>query len=183
MNGRIYDSVLARFMQADSMMEDAVTLNRYTYVHNNPFAYTDPSGHFSFKEFARIMASVAISVYTGGSAGGAKWGLFGCSVSTGTAITTVAIGGALSSAVATGSWDGAMWGAFSSTLFFGAGQWIGSSDWAKGSFAGDLSRSGFAVKTLSHGLIGGTVARLRGGKFGHGFISAAGGAAVTPFYR
>lgn len=181
MNGRIYDSALARFMQADSLMEDSVTLNRYTYVHNNPFAYTDPSGHLSFKQFARIAASVAISIYSGGSAAGVSWGLFGGTVSTGTAMTTVAVGGALSSAVASGSWEGAYWGAFSAQLFFGAGQWIGSSDWARGSFAGDLSGAGFAMKTLSHGLIGGTVSHLQGGRFGHGFISSGAGAAVTPY--
>jgi len=47
MNGRIYDPILARFLQADPFMEDTGTLNRYTYVHNNPLAFTDPSGYFS----------------------------------------------------------------------------------------------------------------------------------------
>jgi hypothetical protein len=36
------------------------------------------------------------------------------------------------------------------------------------------------VKTVSHGLAGGTISHLQGGKFGHGFVSAAGSAATAP---
>ncbi|MCA1778389.1 MAG: FG-GAP-like repeat-containing protein [Xanthomonadaceae bacterium] len=53
MNGRIYDAHLGRFLQADPFVEDSTTLNRYTYVHNNPLALTDPSGFFSFGGFAK----------------------------------------------------------------------------------------------------------------------------------
>jgi len=47
MNGRIYDPRLARFMQADPIVQDPRTtrsLNRYSYVWNNPLNATDPSG-------------------------------------------------------------------------------------------------------------------------------------------
>ena len=44
MGGRIYDPMLGRFLQADPFMEDTGTLNRYTYVHNNPLGWVDPSG-------------------------------------------------------------------------------------------------------------------------------------------
>lgn len=37
-----------------------------------------------------------------------------------------------------------------------------------------------SVKTISHGLAGGTISHLQGGKFGHGFASAAGSAATAP---
>lgn len=49
MNGRIYDPVVGRFMQADPYMqapEHSQGLNRYSYVMNNPLSYTDPSGYF-----------------------------------------------------------------------------------------------------------------------------------------
>ena len=54
MNGRIYDPRLGRFLQADPYVQNASNLqsfNRYSYVFNNPLAYTDPSGYFSLKAF------------------------------------------------------------------------------------------------------------------------------------
>ncbi|GBL06321.1 RHS repeat-associated core domain-containing protein [Glaciecola sp. KUL10] len=48
MNGRIYDPVLGRFMSADPYIQaatNAQSLNRYSYVWNNPLNATDPSGY------------------------------------------------------------------------------------------------------------------------------------------
>ncbi|MEO3678411.1 chitobiase/beta-hexosaminidase C-terminal domain-containing protein [Rheinheimera sp. FR7-31] len=48
MGGRIYDPDLGRFMQADPIVQDprdAQSLNRYSYVFNNPLSYTDPTGY------------------------------------------------------------------------------------------------------------------------------------------
>ena len=47
MRGRIYDAELGRFLQGDPLVQDATnlqSLNRYSYVQNNPLSYTDPSG-------------------------------------------------------------------------------------------------------------------------------------------
>ena len=47
MNGRIYDAVLGRFMQADNQVQNPgflQTFNKYAYVFNNPLSYTDPTG-------------------------------------------------------------------------------------------------------------------------------------------
>jgi RHS repeat-associated protein len=49
MNGRVYDPQLGRFLSADSFIQDPSnlqSLNRYSYVQNNPLSFTDPSGHF-----------------------------------------------------------------------------------------------------------------------------------------
>ena len=49
MNGRVYDPLLGRFLSADPFIQDPMDtqgLNRYSYVKNNPLAYTDPSGFF-----------------------------------------------------------------------------------------------------------------------------------------
>ncbi|MBI5877547.1 MAG: RHS repeat-associated core domain-containing protein [Chloroflexi bacterium] len=46
---RYYDSSLARFISADSIVPGAgnpQTLNRYSYVLGNPLKYTDPTGHY-----------------------------------------------------------------------------------------------------------------------------------------
>ena len=51
MNGRIYDPLIGRFLSPDPHVQDpgdGQSFNRYTYVFNNPLAYTDPSGYFSF---------------------------------------------------------------------------------------------------------------------------------------
>ena len=47
MRGRIYDPELGRFTTPDPIVQapfDSQSFNRYAYVFNNPFKYTDPSG-------------------------------------------------------------------------------------------------------------------------------------------
>ena len=47
MNGRLYDPLTGRMMQADPIIQDPYNpqnFNRYSYVMNNPLKYTDPSG-------------------------------------------------------------------------------------------------------------------------------------------
>ncbi|MEJ1397348.1 MAG: RHS repeat-associated core domain-containing protein, partial [Candidatus Sedimenticola sp. (ex Thyasira tokunagai)] len=49
-NGRVYDPTLGRFLSADPTMQSPYSsqgFNRYSYVHNNPLKYTDPSGYWS----------------------------------------------------------------------------------------------------------------------------------------
>lgn len=58
MNGRIYDARLGRFLQADPYIQaptNTQSLNRYSYVINNPLNATDPSGYI----FQSIVAFVA----------------------------------------------------------------------------------------------------------------------------
>ncbi|PIN73221.1 hypothetical protein COV20_03240 [Candidatus Woesearchaeota archaeon CG10_big_fil_rev_8_21_14_0_10_45_16] len=48
---RYYDPGLRQFVQPDTLlpdMYDPQALNRYAYVLNNPYKYTDPTGHFFF---------------------------------------------------------------------------------------------------------------------------------------
>jgi RHS repeat-associated protein len=48
-DARLYDPVIGRFVSADTIVEDFFipqTLNRYSYVRNNPLRYTDPTGHW-----------------------------------------------------------------------------------------------------------------------------------------
>ncbi len=47
-NARYYDPALGRFLQADTIVPEAAnpqSLNRYSYVYNNPLRYVDPTGH------------------------------------------------------------------------------------------------------------------------------------------
>ena len=48
MNGRVYDPVLGRFLSPDPYVQspyDSQSLNRYSYVANNPLSAVDPSGY------------------------------------------------------------------------------------------------------------------------------------------
>ena len=48
LNARMYDPVTARFIQEDTYLgsrNDVLSLNLYTYCHNEPVMYWDPTGH------------------------------------------------------------------------------------------------------------------------------------------
>jgi len=67
MGGRIYDPVLGRFLQADPMVqapENIQSLNRYSYVMNNPLNATDPSGYFWVTIAVWALKAIAASAVT-----------------------------------------------------------------------------------------------------------------------
>ena len=52
-NARYYDPYLNRFLSPDTIVPDPTnpqSLNRYSYVLNNPLKYIDPTGHRECKE-------------------------------------------------------------------------------------------------------------------------------------
>ena len=66
MNGRIYDPTLGRFLQADPVIQapdNPQNWNAYTYVFNNPYRYTDPTGMIGQKERQWLGAAVANDRY------------------------------------------------------------------------------------------------------------------------
>ena len=69
MNGRVYDPILGRFASADPFIqapEFAQSLNRYSYVYNNPLSLTDPSGFFSVRKWIKKNAAHVVGTLTGG---------------------------------------------------------------------------------------------------------------------
>lgn len=68
-NARLYDADFGRFLTPDSIVPDPTnpqSLNRYSYVLNNPLLYSDPSGHsFWNKAFgvAEIIGGFATIYY------------------------------------------------------------------------------------------------------------------------
>ncbi len=68
MGGRIYDPYTGRFLQADPFVEeprDAQTLNRYSYVLNNPLSYTDPTGYLCDSQGKRHAQECGSSIDNG----------------------------------------------------------------------------------------------------------------------
>ncbi len=73
MNGRMYDPILARFISADPLIQspnNLQSLNRYSYVMNNPLSYTDPTGYSSrsFKMWRRLVYAGIAAVACGPAA-------------------------------------------------------------------------------------------------------------------
>lgn len=48
---RWYDTSIGRFLEEDTFegdLKNPLSLNLYTYAHNDPIAFSDPTGHFAF---------------------------------------------------------------------------------------------------------------------------------------
>ena len=64
LNARMYDPLTARFLQEDTYTgthNDPLSLNLYTYCHNEPLMYSDPTGHKSLWKKIRDTVSSAVS--------------------------------------------------------------------------------------------------------------------------
>ena len=171
MNGRIYDPALARFLQADPVVQfpaDLQSWNRYSYVLNNPLAYTDPSGHF-LKGLLRPLAGIAVSVWLPGAGFWTGTTLFAAN-----GVGAVAVSGFVAGAVTSGNLKGAVLGAFNAAAFHGVGtlfegRFLPAS--GEGVLGTGMNSLGVALKSGAHGLAGGVMGALQGGRFGHGFLS------------
>lgn len=194
MNGRLFDPRLGVFLQADPLIQapdDLQNYNRYGYCLNNPLTCTDPTGHFSLKrminkainkvlrfgyelsglrmlglsfENYRIASSIAAAVVLGPAGAGAAtgWG----------AIGQAATAGFVSGTIATGTIEGGIQGAFSSAMFYGAGNVIGGGNF----FTGGVSKAaawGSTASVALHGVVGCVTSVAGGGKCGPGALSAA----------
>jgi RHS repeat-associated protein len=176
MNGRIYDSRIARFLQAAPFIDGETFTqgyNRYSYVRNNPLNATDPSGHFVFTLAAiAITASEAFTVATA-----AHSILATASVFAGAGFLDALNAGATpGKALEAGAISGV-----SAAAFAGIGQSFasGANGGVQGAthsyLSGTLGMNSFAIsatQAAAHGLVGGVMADLQGGKFAHGFAAA-----------
>ncbi len=69
MNGRLYDPLLRRFLNADENIQDTYNTqnyNKYGYVLNNPLMFNDPTGEFAFAAFIPIILGALKGVIIGG---------------------------------------------------------------------------------------------------------------------
>jgi len=155
-NARYYDPTLGRFTQPDPFVQapaNPQTLNRYSYVLNNPLRYIDPSGYFF-----QFLIPILIAAFVGGVVGG---------------ITSVASGGSF--------WKGAGIGALTGATFT-AGAMLAAAalpTLVGPAIAGSaLGKLGISLVSIGTGgaLSNGLASTLQGGSFGEG---AAWGAFVS----
>ena len=67
LRARYYQAAIGRFTQRDSVtgeLTDPLSLNLYTYCHNNPILYFDPSGHKSWGKIWEDFGSQLYDVYS-----------------------------------------------------------------------------------------------------------------------
>lgn len=173
MNGRLYDPVLARFVSADPHVDnpfDLQSLNRYSYVNNNPLGFTDPSGYFKWSKFRdkwlKPIVAIAVAWVVGPMLSNMAWNIAATqAISVGTLNTLLYAGAAATGFtagyIASGGDMNAAWnGALSGGLFFGAGE-IGAA-FGKGGFA----------HVAAHAAAGCISASAGGAKCGSGALSA-----------
>ena len=166
MNGRLYDPLLRRFLNADEHIQDPYNTqnyNKYGYVYNNPLMYNDPSGEFFvfmglgvlFWKAVIIGAAIGVASYTVGLAVTGnlhQWSL----------------GGVLKSA---------FWGAVSGAMTFGIGNLFSvAKDGVQVAtqFAKNLGELGTAfVQSGLHAVGQGVLSVMQGGSFEQAFWSGA----------
>ncbi|UKB85668.1 type IV secretion protein Rhs [Chryseobacterium sp. MEBOG06] len=72
MNGRLYDPLLRRFLNADENIQDPMNTqnyNKYGYVMNNPLMYNDPDGEF----WLMLGGALLGGYFNGVAANGGNW--------------------------------------------------------------------------------------------------------------
>ena len=167
MNGRIYDATLGRFLQADPVIQFphySQSYNRYSYVLNNPLAYTDPSGYFIGKLFKKIFRGLNKAL--GDFAPFVSIALLAIAPVYGWVMQSWVNAfqfGFVTGGIATGSLKGALFGGISGAAFYGIGEHFTA--------VTGLAEGGVG-HILTHGVTGGILAELQGGQFGHGFLAA-----------
>ena len=178
MNGRVYDPEIGRFMSADPFVQDPTntqSLNRYSYVGNNPLSYADPSGYFLKKIFnaigsffksvfnaiksllsnPRALFSVAVGIALFFALGPAGLELG--------SLLAGGISGGVAGFIATGTLMGAL---------IGAGPGMAAAGVASIGIPTN-SVVGVAGNAAAYGTVGGVAAELGGGKFFDGFATGS----------
>ncbi len=108
MNGRVYDSYVGRFLQVDPIVqepENAQNWNAYSYVINNPYKYTDPTGNFFLAAIAASITTLSTVSVTASALTALQ--IAGIALASGATISTAAISTSSGNGVS-GAFDGSV---------------------------------------------------------------------------
>jgi RHS repeat-associated protein len=172
MNARLYDPILGRMLSPDNYAhEGSQGLNRYSYAHNNPLSYTDPSGNEPITLAALLVSGLVSAAFdvgfqligNGGNLSKVNWGSAGVSFVAGATGAWAgsligkipAVAGAISK-IASPFWRGAASGAISGAVGGAVGGLAGGI--MRGQKSWDLVKAtgfGFIVGGVAGGLFGG----------------------------
>jgi len=183
MNGRIYDPVTGRFLQADPLVQDPFngqSYNRYGYVLNNPLVFTDPSGFSWWTQWRRPIFAIAAAAATLEFGGELAWSIIaaegpptGAAVAGANAFVAAAAGFA-AGGIQGGNIESALQGALFAELNFGIGQLTtgatGFSLFGQDAFAANVGLHA-AVGCGQQAAAGGS---CKGGALAGGFSALAG---------
>lgn len=167
MNGRLYDPLLRRFLNADENIQDMFNTqnyNKYGYVMNNPLMFSDPSGEFFIFGFLAGMASKFLAGLITAAIIGAGTGLVTYTLSVALTGQKWQLGGALKS-----MFFGAVGGAAS----FGIGSIFTNAAGTATQIADALGKFGTAVVQGVMSLMQGVMSLMQGGTFQQAFWSGA----------
>ena len=137
---------------------------------NNPLAFTDPNGYFSFKKFFRAVVSIVVMYYTGGLVSGSAWATCTASGAAWGGVAAGAAGGFAGGLVASGGdLKAGLQGALTGGLFGAAGM------------AGGVGEAGAnsAARYVAHAAAGCVSSVAGGGNCGAGAASAMFGKYTT----
>ncbi|WP_419870250.1 RHS repeat-associated core domain-containing protein [Chryseobacterium sp. CT-SW4] len=159
MNGRLYDPLLRRFLNADENIQDPYNTqnyNKYGYVLNNPLMFNDPSGEFI--PFATIIAVVAKAAFSA------------VAISAATYTVTALINGNFSvNGFFKSMSQAAIMGILSGGLSFGIG-----SVFAIAGVTNTLGPIGTIIgRASAHAISMGVISTVMGGGFANGALSGA----------
>jgi RHS repeat-associated protein len=179
MNGRIYDGKIARFLQADPFIQapfDTQSLNRYSYVRNNPLNKTDPSG-YSWVQAAVAAVYWAVGTYVvadllitlGAENLAGLVSIAGCASGNQASCAAASFGSNYAFTYDFGKASRAAAISYYSVNVYG--------------YAGDITEGAYLANAVANGFVGGIAAELGGGDFGDGFLSAGVSALAKPYIR
>jgi RHS repeat-associated protein len=184
MNGRIYDPVLGRFMQADPIIQspfDGQNYNRYSYVMNNPLSLTDPTGFSWWTKWRRPIIGIVVA-WAVGPAGffASSGGIVGAAglATGGTAqFLSVVAGGFAAGGINGGNLNSALQGAFFAAAFYGVGDLSGAHQLGDSMTFGSGAH---AAQVAGHMVVGCAQSAAAGGSCRAGALSAGFAAGAGP---
>ncbi|MCQ9641204.1 hypothetical protein MP478_17630, partial [Chryseobacterium sp. WG14] len=160
MNGRLYDPLLRRFLNADENIQDPTNTqnyNKYGYVMNNPLMFNDPNGEFFQFLGLGVLFWKALII-------GAYIGFTSYMITAAITNQGVSLAGGLKAI---------FFGAASGAVTFGIGSVFSTTAGATTQFAKSLGDAAVVVKSVAHGVAQGALSLMQNQGFQQAFVSGA----------